>query len=146
MAYFDCLDLFTMPQGDAAYPYLEVNKGFDVSQNHRLEPFLYFGFPFSTYKNEFGHGLYARFGFRHFWQITPKFKLYQKVNLFFDDGAFLGLDSGVLGQYRCDLSWRVSKSVTLDLISVKISTPITSLSDERNKTNVSYGAGITYLF
>jgi len=142
--YIDCVDLFKSPQGDLIIPYLEVNKEFDISENHRLTPYVCFEFPYSAKGDEFGHGLWTYFGTKHAWQITPKFAFSQKVNLFFDDGA-CGNDSGLLGQYRCDLSWQISKSTTIDLISIKAITPFTSLSDNR-KTEIVYGAGITYRF
>lgn len=142
--YFDCVDIFKSPRGDFVEPYLEVNKSFDISKNQRLTPYVWFGFIYSAKEDEFGHGFYTRFGVKHAWQINPKLRFSQKANLFFDDGA-CGFDSGVLGEYRCDLSWQISKSTTLDLISVKAITPFTSLSDSR-KTEIVYGAGITRRF
>lgn len=144
IAYIDCIDLFESPRGDLILPYLEINKEFDVSEKHRLTPYIGFEFPFSAKGNEFGHGFFARFGVKHAWQISPKLVFNQKINLFFDDGA-LGGDSGILGQYRCDLSWQISKSTTIDLISIKAIDPITSLSDGR-KTEMVYGTGIAYRF
>ncbi len=146
VCYFDGVNLFTMPKGDLIYPYFEISKEFKVFKKHTLEPYISFGFPFSAYANEFGHGFYTRVGTRHFWQISENFKIYHKANLFFDNGGLKGFDSGVLGQYRCDLSYQLSKSITLDLISIKLNTPITSLSDQRNKTNMSYGAGLKIRF
>lgn len=146
LSYFDCADLFIMPRGDLVFPYLEISKEIKVSKSHTLEPYVSFGFPFSAHSNEFGHAVFYRAGVYHFWQINEKFRLYNKANLFFDNGGLSGYDSGLLGQYRCDFSYQISKSITLDLISVKLNTPLSSLSDERNKTNISYGAGIKIRF
>lgn len=143
IAYIDCIDLFESPRGDLILPYLEINKEFDVSEKHRLTPYMGFEFPFSAKGNEFGHGFFARFGVKHAWQINPKLVFNQKINLFFDDGALD--DSGILGQYRCDLNWQISKSTTIDLISIKAIDPLTSLSDGR-KTEMVYGTGMTYRF
>lgn len=144
VSYFDLVDLFKSPQGDLIRPYLKLNKNFDVSESHRLTPFVYFGFPYSAKGDEFGHGFFVRPGVKHAWQMTSNLTLNQRGNLFFDDGA-CGFDSGVFGEYRCDLSWQISKSTTIDLISVKGITPFTSLSDSR-KTEIVYGTGITYRF
>jgi len=143
IAYIDCIDLFESPRGDLILPYLEINKEFDVSEKHCLTPYLGFEFPFSAKGNEFGHGFYTRVGLKHDWQISPKLVFNQKINLFFDDGA-LG-DSGILGQYCCDLSWQISKPTTIDLISIKAIDPLTSLSDGR-KAEMVYGTGMTYRF
>ncbi|MBZ9577712.1 hypothetical protein KJA13_01600 [Patescibacteria group bacterium] len=142
--YFDLVDIFKSPHGDIIEPYFEISKGFDISDKHCLTPYVWFGFPYSAKGDEFGHGFYVRPGVKHAWQITPKLTLNQKANLFFDDGA-CGFDSGLFGEYRCSFSWQISKSTTIDLISVKGITPFTSLSDNR-KTEIVYGAGITYRF
>jgi len=144
VAYFDLIDLFEAPHGDLIMPYLEFNKGFDISKNHRLTPFVCFKFPYSAKGDELGHGFRTYLGTKHAWQINPKLSFNQKINLLFDDGA-CGNDSGVLGQYQGGISWQASKQLTLDLISVKAVTPLTSLSDSR-ETKIVYGAGITYRF
>lgn len=144
VSYFDLVDLFKLPHGDLIRPYLELNKGFDITESHRLTPYVYLGFPYSAKGDEFGHGFFVRSGIKHAWQITPELTLNQKTNLFFDNGA-CGFDSGILGEYRCDIGWQISKSTTIDLISLKFVTPFTSLSDSR-ETEIVYGVGITHRF
>ncbi|KPJ55272.1 hypothetical protein AMJ47_00100 [Parcubacteria bacterium DG_72] len=142
--YFDLVDLFRSPQGDIIQPYLELSKDFNVFGNQKLAPYVWFGFPYSAKGDEFGHGFYTRLGVKHVWQIGPKFIFSQKANLFFDDGA-CGFDSGLFGEYRCSLSWQISKSTTIDLISIKAIDPFTPLSDNR-KTEIVYGMGVRYHF
>lgn len=144
ITYFDTADLFDVPRGDIINPYLEVSKGFRISKNNRLAPYLKFSPYFPAKGNSPEKGLYVLGGFRHAWQINPKLALNHKLGAIYDDGV-LAYDSGFIGEYRLDLSWKLSKTLTLNLPSLMVFTPLTSLSDDR-KTEVVLGGGLKYSF
>ncbi len=145
ISYFDCYDLFKMPSGDFILPYLNVSKEFPVLKDHCLEPFVFFQFPYSAKGNEYGNGFIVRSGMFHHWNITDSLAICQRVNLTFDDGAW-GNDSGLLGEYRFDASWKITDRITLDVISVKVARPFSNFSDGRDGTEAVYGAGIKICF
>jgi hypothetical protein len=66
----------------------------------------------------------------------------KEMCLLYDAGGIEGLDSGVFAQYLIEFKLRKSDRVSITLAQAKITTPLTSVDDDRDTVFV-YGAGIS---
>jgi hypothetical protein len=142
ITYFDVADLFDVPRDDIYNPFLELSKEFEVSDSHKISPYLRFSPYYPAKGSSPEKGLYVNSGFRHTWQIDPKLDLSQKMGLIYDDGA-LGLDSGFLGEYMLGFDYKLTESLTLNPC-LRLFTPLT-VEDSR-KTVAAIGGFIEYSF
>jgi len=140
--YIDGLPVFEMAQGDSLMPYIELNRGFDITAKHSLTPYakLELLFPLNgDYSSSDISG-----GIKHNWQLSDRFAISQKAYLLYDNGVW-GFDDGVIGGYNMDLSWKLSEKFAINPLMLKITTPMASLNDGR-KTEMVFGTGLTFHF
>ncbi|MDO8523522.1 MAG: hypothetical protein Q7S12_04595 [bacterium] len=90
------------------------------------------------------HGAIFAAGIAHTWHILPWLDFNHEPTVKFDNGAF-GNDSAIIGQWKADLSWKISKHLTVQVPMLKASTPLTKVSDPR-KTEFVLGAGVVSNF
>jgi len=140
--YLDFVDIFKA-RGDVISPYVEVSKTFDISKSHSLTPYLRTEVIFPAKGTIPGNGVWLFGGVRHKWQVSQAFAASQRLGLVYDDGAY-DAESGLLGQYRLKLSWDLTKSITFDVLSLKVSFPLTTFHDR--ETQAVVGAGFTLRF
>lgn len=144
VSYFDSFELFNGRKGDLIRPYFEINRKFDLTEEHSVTPFFKTDFLISAMGYDVAHGVRSRLGVKHAWQINPQFSFNQKACFVFDDGA-CGLDSGVLGEYQCGFNWKVNDWLSFEPISFRVISPFSSLSDGR-ETQTVFGCGFSIKF
>lgn len=141
--YDDALKLFRS-NGDVFSPYAEISKSFPIFKNSTLSPFARFEFYFPVRGSEPKKGIYSYAGLKHSLQLLPRLSISQKGAFMHDNGAF-GREPSFVGQYDGEISYKISKLLSIEPLAVKLRTPITSVSDGR-KTETAFATGITLHF
>jgi len=141
LAYYDCYELFRSKEYDAFAPYIEVGRPIELD-SHTLTPFgrVEWNLPVDSLVNS---GTYSYAGIKHGWKISKNFLLKQKVDFLYDSGSF-GVNSGWIGRYQGELSWQVFRVLSIEPISLKARTPITSMPGHKTETSVGAGATLSF--
>ena len=143
VAYFDILPVGTLTDTDVIQPFIAVSKNFDVAEGQTLSPFIRTEFIFGGANTNQGE-TYFHFGLEHAVEFTDALSLGHKIEVQYDPGIY-DFDAGWIGEYAIQFDWNVSKTITLTPISVRISTPLSDVNDERG-TEFVWGFGGTISF
>ncbi|MDP2668267.1 MAG: hypothetical protein Q8P07_00300 [bacterium] len=129
---------------DVISPFLKLKHKFSVGEANDLTLFGKLELYWPVRGNIPQHGAIFAAGLAHTWHILPWLDFNHEPAVKFDNGAF-GNDSAVIGQWKADLSWKISKHLTVQAPMLKASMPLTKVSDGRKKEFV-IGTGATYSF
>ncbi len=136
------INLLPKTVGDIVDPFLKISRSFDISENHRLSPYLQMDLYFPLAKNSPPRGLHTSIGIVHNWKINELFSLNNDLTIKHDNGA-LGFKPGVIGKIGTNLSWALNKNLSLQLPIVNATAPLHHIGDGR-KSEIAVGAGFTY--
>lgn len=140
--YIDGLPVFEMIQGDSLMPYIELNRGFDITDKYSLTPYIKLELLFPLNGDHSSGDILG--GIKHNWQLFDRFAINQKAYLLYDNGVW-GSNDGIIGGYNMDSSWKLSEKLAINPLMLKVTTSVTSLNDGR-KTEMVFGTGLTFHF
>ena len=115
-----------MVDGDQLRPYFLACKWFDLgkSKTHRIAPFAGMKAVFPVKGSMPNRGLLFPFGLKHRWQISKKWSFCQAASLSYHDWTGT-LDDGFMGYYNAGFSWKITDSLSWEVVSYKSFIPLT---------------------
>lgn len=143
LAYFDIPnpEIFSGIEGDFIQPFFELQKDFQITDDVSISPFLRGEFCFST---DGGENTIVHLGIKHSWKINDAFSLNDKIVLVSDLGEN-GSAAGSLALYRGALNWKISDTIDIDLLIVKMTQVVSGARDREDFESVA-GTGINFNF
>lgn len=142
--YYDVHKLLDSPRGDVMELFVNVSRQLDVSMAHNLTPWLKLQRPMPARGDRPNGGTMISAGMDDSWRVRNYLTINHGAGLLYGDGTF-DMDQAVIGKYHTELVWSVSKNVAVKLPMLKISSPLTSVSDNR-ETEVVVGGGFAVHF
>lgn len=141
MSYWDCGKLGGNKEEDTLYWKLQLSKFIRINKRHNITPFANIGL-YNPYG--IGNGTCIKLGMGHSWQLNYFASINTEVATILDSGIY-NHDRGIIGFLETSLRMNLGKGLTLIIPSVKITTPLQSLKDDR-KTEVVIGGGFEIKF
>ena len=127
--------------------YGEVKYHLVLTKNQELTPFLRFETvtpPFGT-SGGLNSSVRVLTGAGHSWRITDVMSVNQKLWLIYDDGENFGGNQAGIAQYDIVLRWALTKRISADIPSVRLSMPLTHTRDDRKFEGI-VGAALSFKF
>lgn len=142
VSYFDIINLFDSGEtSDVIKSYAKLSRTFPVGRIHELTPL----FAIEWHKPLKGNfdGVYTWTGLRYRWQVSDLFSLNSEAGLLYDSGAY-GFESAIVWYANAELSWQLNETISLQLPSVRLTTPLGHKPDR--ETQLVFGAGMSFNF
>ena len=137
IAYFDCSKLFAGTTGDTVELFFEAAFKTDTD----FTPFIRGEFNFAT---DGGNCNELFVGTRHQWKINEEFSINSKIAGVFDLGDGYS-DAGTVLLIETGIGWKLSESLTLNPLFVKVTTPLIG-SEDRDGTEAVIGTSLSWSF
>ena len=141
VSYYNLVPLQKL-SGDLIDAYAEMRRTFTLG-DHALTPYAKVDAMIVTKDTGRNSGFFGAIGARHAWQIHPRVSINESIELLYDSSIFGG-DSGLVGRYDMGINVKLSKSVTVTPVVLKVSTPFTHMSDRHFAQSVGSKVTITW--
>ena len=147
VSYLDLAKVFSTKGGDAVQMYGEVGRDIILNGHNTLTLYMRteMHIPVGKWQGNAHAGAYVFMGVKNQWRVHKYMALNQKLAVMYDTGTFVASDRGFLGHYDLDVSWNLTKALSMSLPTFKLIFPISSLNDGRGVEHM-VGGGLNFKF